>query len=368
MKFSSWCRSALAGGLVLGACVAQPAPRRRAGAAVALRRAGPSRSRRVVAGRPDACARVARRSASTCSTPAPVTSGSRRAAPFLPQPLPRRRPDHRARAARGRMGAGTSSWVGHVAGDAESTASFTWNGRHFVGGRRDPRRGVRPRDRHQSGAVVVSERAAPTRRRGAAARGCRRDARRRTRCAATRRYRRTSRRRRSADDVHGRGRNPGRRAGAAAGAAGQRRRRDQHGVPAQRRECRDDRRRRAGTPVGGAPYVEGAGGLRSDLGAISLGGSSAPPWKPCARRPAPIWSRSSPAAPERQAGCGIAWLGPLTRCGFSVTEQACLYAGQWSFSHELGHNFGAAHAPDDTSAPFRRRLTPGHIAKAASAR
>ena len=34
---------------------------------------------------------------------------------------------------------------------------------------------------------------------------------------------------------------------------------------------------------------------------------------------------------------------------FSVTEQACLYAGQWSFSHELGHNFGARHAPGDSS-------------------
>jgi len=34
-----------------------------------------------------------------------------------------------------------------------------------------------------------------------------------------------------------------------------------------------------------------------------------------------------------------------------VTEQVCLAAGQWSFSHELGHNLGANHAPGDGGAP-----------------
>ncbi len=49
--------------------------------------------------------------------------------------------------------------------------------------------------------------------------------------------------------------------------------------------------------------------------------------------------------------CGVAWLGPATVAAYSVTEHVCLAAGQWSFSHELAHNFGANHAPGDGGAP-----------------
>lgn len=55
-----------------------------------------------------------------------------------------------------------------------------------------------------------------------------------------------------------------------------------------------------------------------------------------------ITGRATPQA------CGIAWIGPSPAAVYSVTEQACLFAGQWSFSHELGHNFGADHAPGDS--------------------
>jgi hypothetical protein len=66
------------------------------------------------------------------------------------------------------------------------------------------------------------------------------------------------------------------------------------------------------------------------------------------------------------AGCGVAYLGPSPSAITSVTEEACLFAGQWSFSHEVGHNFGADHAPGDpvvSPVPYARA-----IATATSAR
>jgi len=97
------------------------------------------------------------------------------------------------------------------------------------------------------------------------------------------------------------------------------------------------------------PYAEAAGGLSADLSAISPGGSlnatmEAMRTSTGADLVALVTGRSSSSG-----GCGIAWLGPSSGYGFSVTEQACQYAGQWTFSHELGHNFGARHASGDSS-------------------
>lgn len=60
------------------------------------------------------------------------------------------------------------------------------------------------------------------------------------------------------------------------------------------------------------------------------------------RNPGPIVSIS----------CGLAWLGPSTPAfGFGVVERFCFFPNL-SFSHELAHNFGADHAPEDCLADF----------------
>jgi hypothetical protein len=94
-------------------------------------------------------------------------------------------------------------------------------------------------------------------------------------------------------------------------------------------------------------YTEGTG-LSADLAAISSGGVASPTIEALrsatgADLVALVTGRSSTSG-----GCGVAWLGPSSAYAFSVTEQACMYAGQWTFSHELGHNFGARHAPGDS--------------------
>jgi hypothetical protein len=95
-------------------------------------------------------------------------------------------------------------------------------------------------------------------------------------------------------------------------------------------------------------YAEGTG-LNADLAAISSGGVASPTIEALrsatgADLVALVTGRSSTSG-----GCGVAWLGPSSAHAFSVTEQSCMYAGQWTFSHELGHNFGARHAPGDSS-------------------
>ncbi len=106
------------------------------------------------------------------------------------------------------------------------------------------------------------------------------------------------------------------------------------------------------------PYVEAAG-IASDLSAISLGGTQSATVE--ARRAdvgadlvALVTGR-----PSSSGGCGTAWIGPSTSAAYSASEQACLYAGQWSFTHEIGHNLGADHAPGD-SAPVGASYARGY--------
>ncbi len=95
------------------------------------------------------------------------------------------------------------------------------------------------------------------------------------------------------------------------------------------------------------PYVESPGGITDDLFALGTGGSMQAMVESMraaagADLVALVVGRAMPSA-----GCGVAYLGPSPSAITSVTEEACLFAGQWSFSHEVGHNFGADHAPGD---------------------
>jgi peptidyl-Asp metalloendopeptidase len=51
--------------------------------------------------------------------------------------------------------------------------------------------------------------------------------------------------------------------------------------------------------------------------------------------------------------CGVAWLGPNSTYAHGVTARGC-FSG-YTFTHEVGHNFGSNHAPDDpvSTSPFR---------------
>jgi len=51
--------------------------------------------------------------------------------------------------------------------------------------------------------------------------------------------------------------------------------------------------------------------------------------------------------------CGVAWLGPSSSYAHGVTARSCISG--YTFTHEVGHNFGSNHAPEDpvSSSPFR---------------
>lgn len=44
--------------------------------------------------------------------------------------------------------------------------------------------------------------------------------------------------------------------------------------------------------------------------------------------------------------CGVGYLGPSAAYAHSVTARSCIL-GNYTFAHELGHNFGSHHAPED---------------------
>ncbi len=43
--------------------------------------------------------------------------------------------------------------------------------------------------------------------------------------------------------------------------------------------------------------------------------------------------------------CGVAYLGPSVNAAYGVTSHDCFF--QYTFTHEVGHNFGNSHAPED---------------------
>lgn len=112
------------------------------------------------------------------------------------------------------------------------------------------------------------------------------------------------------------------------------------------------------------PYVESSSGLTADLVVLVAGGSMHATVESMrvaagADLVALVVGRTTPSA-----GCGVAYLGPSPAAIASVTEEACLLAGQWSFSHELGHNLGADHAPGDpvvSPVPYARGYRDSHV-------
>ncbi len=240
---------------------------------------------------------------------------------------------------------GHVTWVGAVAGDATSTASFTWNGGTFVGG--VVTRGIAYElTTAADGAVVVRQhlpmtgvRELPPRVPAAQAPRLVTGAARLTAHAAVIdvlvAYTASAR-------VQAGG--AAQMAAAIANALAVTNTAFQRsGVTAMVREA----------GIIEASYAEATtpfDPILADLDAISPGGIASAAVEAAraasgADLVALITGRSGPSV------CGVAWLGPAPVAAYSVTEQVCLAAGQWSFSHELGHNFGANHAPGDGGAP-----------------
>lgn len=66
--------------------------------------------------------------------------------------------------------------------------------------------------------------------------------------------------------------------------------------------------------------------------------------------------------------CGIAWLGPSPDFGFSVSATECLADGQWTFTHEVAHNFGSHHNKENAFGTPFRSYSYGHYDTAAGFR
>ncbi len=59
--------------------------------------------------------------------------------------------------------------------------------------------------------------------------------------------------------------------------------------------------------------------------------------------------------------CGIAWLGPSPAFAFSVSAAPCLADGQWTFTHEIAHNFGSHHNIENAGGGAFRAYSYGYV-------
>ena len=95
------------------------------------------------------------------------------------------------------------------------------------------------------------------------------------------------------------------------------------------------------------PYAESPSGIIADLYTLASGGALYATVEALRAGVGADLVALVTGRTNATAGCGVAFLGPSPTAIYSVTEEACLFAGQWSFSHEVGHNLGADHAPGD---------------------
>jgi peptidyl-Asp metalloendopeptidase len=338
MKSSSWCRSVvLAAASLLAAHGAAPPAQGQGRAPLFVEAPEPARANLATR---DRAARRARR----LRVSAPALAGLLRPdAPTRPAHAVNLFPDVVLTVVRERLDAGRfghTSWIGHVDGDAESTVSLTWDGRVLSGG---VVTGGRAYDLAPGidGTVTVVERGAdpparelpsleppPSRAAGP-----------------------------YVQDLAANGSTAAvdllllytPAASASAGGAAQIESQLANAVAVTNAAFQRSGLNAVMTAVGvqELAYVEGEG-LRKDLDAISINGAAHATVETLRTAAGADLVALVTGRPDTSGGCGIGWLGPASTHGFTVTEQVCLYAGQWSLTHELGHNFGARHAPGDT--------------------
>jgi len=66
------------------------------------------------------------------------------------------------------------------------------------------------------------------------------------------------------------------------------------------------------------------------------------------------------------SACGVAYLGPSVNAAYGVTSRDCFF--QYTFAHEVGHNFGSHHAPEDGASGAFRTYSYGYKNCAATSR